>query len=200
MNISRKPRSTRRHIGQAIISSVAVAAISGIFSLASFGLPDSVAAQPAPTDQPPAPTAPPAPPGPPAGTGATPINFGQTVQGQLTTTDPVTRTGRPRDHLRLVSTTPNASFFISVTSPTMALRTGISYRNVALRGDPLEALQEARTFEPGQTLLFGGTLEKRGEYQIEVTPAEAVPLTGSYTVTLSNNPPPSGTTGGGAAQ
>ncbi len=193
MNICRKLCSTRRRIGQAIISSVALATIPGILSLTSFALPDSATAQPAPAEQPPAPPAgaPPAPGAPITG-GATPIEFGQTLQGALTSTDPVTRTGRPRDHFRVFTTSPNVPFFVSVTSPTLVLRTSIAYRNVALRGDPLEAEQEGRYFNPGQTLLFGGRLERRGEYQIEVTPAEAVPLTGNYSITLNNNPPPAG--------
>lgn len=190
MNSSRKPRFTRRHIGQTIISSVALAAIPGILSLVSLGLPDSASAQPAPAQPAPAQPAPPGPPAAPPTAAA--ITFGQTITGSLASTDNVTRTGAPRDHYRLISDTPNARYTITLTSATLPVSSDISYRNVALRGDPLEPLQQASVFEPGQQLQYSGTLENRGEYQIEVSSADIALPTGSYTINLT------GGTGGAA--
>lgn len=195
MNSSRKPRFTRRHIGQTIISSVALAAIPGILSLVSLGLPDSASAQPAPAQ--PAP-AQPAPPGPPAAPPTPAITFGQTITGSLSSTDNVSRQGVPRDHYRLISDTPNARYTITLTSATLPVSSDISYRNVALRGDPLEPLQQASVFEPGQQLQYSGTLENRGEYQIEVSSADIALPTGSYTINLTGGT--GGTAGAAAGQ
>jgi hypothetical protein len=94
----------------------------------------------------------------------------------------------PRDHYRLISTNANSRYTITLTSPTLPVASDISFRNVALRGDPLEALQQASVFEPGQQLQYSGTLEERGEYQIEVTSADIALPTGSYTINLTGGP------------
>jgi hypothetical protein len=185
VNSSRKPRFTRRHIGQTIISSVALAAIPGILSLVSLGLPDSASAQPAPAQPPPAQPAPPGPPAAPPTPPTPTITFGQTITGSLASTDNVTRQGVPRDHYRLISDTVNSRFTITLVSPSVPLESEIAYRNVALRGDPLEPLLRAGAFEPGQQVQYSGTLENRGEYQIEVTSADIQRPTGSYTINLT---------------
>jgi hypothetical protein len=86
----------------------------------------------------------------------------------------------------LISDTPNTRYTITLTSPAFPAASDLSYRNVALRGDPLEPQQQAAVFEPGQQLQYSGTLENRGEYQIEVTTADIQTPTGSYTINLSS--------------
>ena len=115
-----------------------------------------------------------------------PIAFGQTVQGTLTSTDPVIPAGTPIDRYFFAVTAPGP-FFIKASSPAVPLLS-VLYR-VAPDGE-LIGLQDASVFTPGQALGYFGVLAQPGRYVIEVLSTNPQQPTGSYTLSLTNAPPP----------
>lgn len=170
MNISRKSRFTRPHAGQVIISGLAIVAVQGIVSLTGLGVPDRVAAQGVPTPK--------------------PITFGQNISGTLSSTDRITMDGRPTDEYRLVTQAPNQRYVITVRSPTIPIRSVISFTAVNLAGDPSIGLQAANAFLRGQQVQYSGRLPRPGEYFISVRSQETQRPVGAYTLTLTGGPAP----------
>ena len=126
--------------------------------------------------------------------GAIPIAFGQTVQGTLTSTDPVLEDGRPIDTYTFTVTAPGQAYFIQATSPAIPLISSL------VRATPAERFigqQDASVFTPGQTLGYFGVLNQPGLYEIDVYSVDPQQPTGpsgtaSYTLSLTNAPPPAG--------
>ena len=124
--------------------------------------------------------------------GAIPITFGQTVQGTLTSTDPVATDGVPFDTYIFTVTAPGQAFFIQAHSPDSPLFSAL-YRVVPERG--FIGLQDASVFTPGQTLGYFGVINQPGQYEVDVKAENPRRPTGPsgttrYTLSLLNGPPP----------
>lgn len=178
MTISGKPLPTR-HLGptRGIGLAVLAAYLAGV---TYFVMPERVAAQ--------------ATPGP--GPAPSPIAFGQTISGGLTSTDPITRDGRPVDTFRFESQTPNQVYVVSVRSPQIPLQSSLRFRDASVTADPTVRQQLSRVFVAGQQVQYAGRLTTPGTYLIEVHTGDVQRPVGSYTLTLSSTlpapPPPAG--------
>ncbi len=122
--------------------------------------------------------------------GAIPIAFGQTVQGTLTSTDPLLEDGTPIDTYIFTVTAPGP-YFIKASSPDIPLISSL------FRVTPADfvGLQDAAVFSPGQTLGYFGVIAQPGRYEVDVRSVDPQQPTGpsgtaSYTLSVTNTPPP----------
>ena len=123
--------------------------------------------------------------------GAVPIAFGQTVQGTLTSTDPLTDDGRPSDTYTFRVAAPGLVYLIDATSPDIPLISSL------FRVTPTERFigqQTAAVFRPGQTVGYFGVIAQPGQYEVDVLSEDPQRPTGpsgtaSYMLNLRAAPP-----------
>jgi hypothetical protein len=180
MNMGSKGFSTRRPVGRTIISELILLACYISLPAVSFGAEPSKAMDPSlgmlsrvfPQQAAPVPSRPP-----------TPITFGQTIAGTLTSNDNVLPgAGTFFDAYSVVTRAPNQSYIITATSPNVALFSD-------LRGTPPFG-QSAFTLMPGQQVQYSGTLPLPGRYLIRVSSSNVQQPVGSYTLSLTHKPAP----------
>lgn len=112
--------------------------------------------------------------------GARPIAFGQTVQGTLTSIDPVTDSGTPVDTY-IFTATPGQGYLIAVRSPTIPLVSSL-FRVVP--GGGFSGEQIASVFAPGQAVGYFGVIDQPGRYEVDVQSTNPQQPTGAYTLSL----------------
>jgi hypothetical protein len=180
MNMGSERFSTRRTVGRTINSALILLACHISLPAASFGAEPSKAVDPSlgmhsrvfPQQ------AAPVPPSPP-----TPITFGQTIAGTLTSNDNILPgLGTFFDAYSVVTRAPNQSYIITVTSPTLPLASDLT-------GTP-PFVQIAYTLAPGQQVQYSGTLPLPGRYIIRVSSSSMQQPVGSYTLRLTHKPVP----------
>lgn len=111
--------------------------------------------------------------------GPTPIAFGQTVQGAVSSSHPI--------DVWTFKAKPGQAYFIKATSPDIPL---LSVLTVVFPsgGGSIEE-QRASVSRPGQTVGYFGVLNDFGQYDIRVTfnpqPFVSQPPAGKYTLSLT---------------
>ncbi len=122
--------------------------------------------------------------------GAVPIAFGQTVQGTLTSTDPVTEDGSPIDTYSFRVAAPGLVYLIDATSPDIPLISSL-FRVIPTG---FVGQQGASVFRPGQTVGYFGVIAVPGQYEVDVSSVDPQLPTGPsgtarYTLNLRAAPP-----------
>lgn len=113
---------------------------------------------------------------------AIPIAYGQIIQGTLgDTADASLPDGRPSDTFRFVTQAPNQEYAIRAVS------TQIPIVLTLLSSGPQGStpLVRARSFAPGQIVLFAGTLSQPGTYLIDIFSQGLQRPDGTYTLSLT---------------
>jgi hypothetical protein len=123
--------------------------------------------------------------------GAIPIALGQSVQGTLTSTDPVTDDGRPIDTYTFRVAAPGLVYLIDATSPDIPLISSLF--RVTPAGDFI-GQQAASVFRPSQTVGYFGVIAVPGQYEVDVSSVDPQLPTGPsgtarYTLNLRAAPP-----------